>query len=407
MTRHEALQLTEGKFSFPVLLTPLERVGLETHFEASFATEPDGRVRVRSGNVVGSLNIEGRDVLVQPKLPVDRVLFMTAYAADPYHWDDRWSIIGRHRSLTDGIAALFVNAYRRTLAQGLLRSYRTITSDENTIRGRIRWDRQARRPAPLPISVRYQVHDDDILENQILRTTVQLLRRQRLASPGLKGDVARIWQQLRDLTPRSVTSQTVDQLTWTRQNAHYRPLLELARTILAGSMPDLRLGTSTVPVTGFTLRLSDVFEKFVRTALREALGATAAEFPDNPSDHQLVLDDAHRVPLKPDLGLRSKEGWLFIGDVKYKADSGSGHNADLYQLLAYATAAQLPEATLIYAEGPSSARSHHVRHTEVTLQIEHLSLDQQPSDVLRELAKIARSAAPRWFALKAQGQKAV
>ncbi len=87
-----------------------------------------------------------------------------------------------------------------------------------------------------------------------------------------------------------------------------------------------------------------------------------------------------RVKLKPDLGYRTANGWQFIGDVKYKRDdSGSGTNPDLYQLLAYATATRLPEATLIYADGPPTPRHHVVPTAGVTLNVRHLDLTQEPS----------------------------
>ena len=181
---------------------------VEEHFEATITTEPDDTYRVQPGSVVGSLRIGDRTVVVEPKLPIDRVLFMTAYTADPHRWQDTWSTISRNGSLTDGIAALFLAAYQRTVAQGPLRSYRTVEREEPTIKGRIRWERQARRPGPLPVAVRYQLHDDDIIENQILRATIQILRRQRVSDHVVRSGLTRAWQQLRDLTDTQIGTST-------------------------------------------------------------------------------------------------------------------------------------------------------------------------------------------------------
>jgi 5-methylcytosine-specific restriction enzyme subunit McrC len=388
----DPLHLTEALRSTEVRLTPVERRALEDYFDSKITTEPDGTYRVQPGSVVGSAQIGDRTVVVQPKLRIDRVLFMTAYTADPYNWQERWSSITATGTLTDGIAALFLTAYQRTIAQGVLRAYRTVESDQTAIKGRIRWPRQARRPGPLPMAVRYQVHDDDIIENQILRSVVFQLRRQLITDPTIRVGLARAWHQLRDLTPRPATPDMIDRLTWTRHNAHYQPILNLARTILAATMPDLDVGA--VPVVGFTLRLYDVFEKFVRTVLREAVDASLSDFPDNAAEHQLYLDTDRRIRLEPDLGHHPHRTWTFIGDVKYKTDTGNGLNPDLYQLLAYATAADLPEATLIYADGPPQPRSHHVRHRHIDLHIHHLNLDQPPTHVLRDLANLAAHVRP-------------
>lgn len=387
------LQLTEGRVSAPLALSPVERQALETSFDATISTGPDDTYRVRPGSVVGSLEIAGRIVVVQPKIRIDRVLFMAAYAADPHNWHNHWSAIAHAGHLTDGVTALFLSAYQRVLAQGLLRSYRTVDRATTAIRGRIRWPQQARQITPLPIAVRHQVHDDDIPENQILRAAVQILRRQPSSSPVLRAGLARVWQQLRDLALIPASSGLIDRITWTRHNAHYRPLLQLARTILAGTMPDLHAGA--VPVTGFTLRLYDVFEQFVRAALRTAFGATLEQFPDQPHAQGLYLDTDQRIRLNPDLGIRIDGQWRFIGDVKYKRDSdtGGGFNPDLYQLLAYATAAHLPDATFIYADGPATAPSHQIRHTTTTLHVHHLDLNQPPAAVLRDLGHLASKIA--------------
>ncbi|GAA2102826.1 hypothetical protein GCM10009841_19570 [Microlunatus panaciterrae] len=53
------------------------------------------------------------------------------------------------------------------------------------------------------------------------------------------------------------------------------------------------------------------------------------------------------------------------------------------------TAADLPDARLIYTEGPAIAPSHRVRHTTTTLQIHHLDLEQPPVAVFRHLSQIA------------------
>ena len=146
-----------------------------------------------------------------------------------------------------------------------------------------------------------------------------------------------------------------------------------------------------VPVVGFSLRLYDVFEKFVRSVLRESLAATSTDFPDNPADHQLFLDQDRRIRLLPDLSYRADGAWRFVGDVKYKTDTGNGLNPDLYQLLAYATATQLPAATLVYAHGPSTARSHTVSYRGTLLHVRHLVGTTETDESIRpDLARLER-----------------
>ncbi|MFE7631581.1 McrC family protein [Kocuria sp. NPDC057446] len=361
---------------------------LETRFEAVIrATGHGDEVTVRPGGVVGSVSVGGVPIVVRPKIPIDRVLFMTAYAADPFRWEENWSVIAGVDDLQDGMTALFVAACHRTLQRGLLRSYRTVDADLPMVKGRVRWNVQARRLAPLPVACRFQVHDDDITENRLLREAFGALRHSRLTDPALAAGVDRLWRSLEHVRPVREPLVALDAISWTRQNKHYRRILGLARVVLENSMADLAGGT--VGTVGFTLRLHDVFEQFVRTALREAGGLTETEFPNSWRGRGLSLAESGQVPLAPDLGVRIGGRWRFVGDVKYKRDAGFGHEADLYQLLAYATATGLPEATLIYAQGPRARIVHEVRHAQKRLYVRHLDLSASPQEVLNQVHALA------------------
>ncbi|WP_272026536.1 McrC family protein [Kocuria rosea] len=385
------LQLTEWETSGPLTLTSSQRHVLETRFDAVVrATGHGDEVTVRPGGVVGSVSVGGVPIVVRPKIPIDRVLFMTAYAADPFRWEENWSAIAGVDDLEDGMAALFVAACRRTLQRGLLRSYRTIDADLPMVKGRVRWNVQARRRAPLPVASRFQVHDDDITENRILREALAVLRHSRLTDLALAAGVDRLWRSLEHVRPLREPLVALETISWTRQNEHYRQVLGLARVVLENSMVDLAGGA--VGTVGFTLRLHDVFEQFVRTALREATGLTETEFPESWRGRGLSLAESGQVPLVPDLGVRVGGQWRFVGDVKYKRDAGPSHEADLYQLLAYATATGLPEATLVYAQGPHTPITHDVRHSGERLHLRHLDLLVPPLAVLRQVGGIARES---------------
>ena len=382
------LRLTEWQTSAPLPLSGAQRAGLEQHFQARIVSGPTpDTFTVTPTNIVGTLTLDGTTVIVAPKIAIDRVLFMVSYALDALRWKDVWSQLAGVTDLVDGMAGLFVQTCDRVLAQGLYRSYRTLDNDQATVRGRIRWQRQARRPAPLPIAVRYHVHDDDVLENQLVRAALAVLRTMPIRDTTVAAGIARHWRGFKDLAVLTHPRHQGARVAWTRQNEHYRPLIGLARIIIEATMTELDDGEAPVP--GFTVEMPRVFEQFVRTALRERSGYTPNEFPDNPGQHGLRLDTARRVGLLPDLGVQADGRWLFVGDVKYKRDYGSGRDADLYQLLAYATATGLDQATLVYADGPPEAPTHTVRNTGITLNLCHLDLAQPPGTVLNQLSRVA------------------
>jgi hypothetical protein len=80
--------------------------------------------------------------------------------------------------------------------------------------------------------------------------------------------------------------------------------------------------------------------------------------------------------------------------VKYKRDPGSGHSSDLYQLLAYATASRLPDATLVYADGPPSPTTIQVCGSETAIHLHHLDLAAAPDQLLGQIQALAATIRP-------------
>ena len=81
---------------------------------------------------------------------------------------------------------------------------------------------------------------------------------------------------------------------------------------------------------------------------------------------------------------------MFVGDCKYKRAKVEGvPNADLYQLLAYTTALDLPDGLLIYAAGEHPAGTHTVNHAGKRLHVVTLDLAGKPPMVLLEVGRLA------------------
>ena len=90
---------------------------------------------------------------------------------------------------------------------------------------------------------------------------------------------------------------------------------------------------------------------------------------------RVTLDEAGRVSLKPDLSWWDGPICTFVGDAKYKRiENERVPNADLYQLLAYATALDLPGGLLVYAQGEAEPVAHRIRHAGKQLEIVALDL---------------------------------
>ena len=180
------------------------------------------------------------------------------------------------------------------------------------------------------------------------------------------------------------------EVQYTRLDEHYRPAVELARLIIENTSLELRRGE--VAGAAFLIDMNKVFEEFLYVALGEALGLPGRQWKH---EQGLSLDEAGRISMKPDLSwwpqwpAENGSQPIFVGDAKYKKLEQRGfEHADIYQMLAYCTAADLSSGLLVYAgEGESSA--HKIRHAGKTIEVASLDLAGTPEDILAEVRRLA------------------
>jgi 5-methylcytosine-specific restriction enzyme subunit McrC len=80
-----------------------------------------------------------------------------------------------------------------------------------------------------------------------------------------------------------------------------------------------------------------------------------------------------------------------VGDAKYKnLTSHRVPNSDLYQMLSYATALDLPGGLLVYALGEVDDASYEIRHSGKRLDVASLNIAGTLDETLRNVRTIAQ-----------------
>ena len=211
------------------------------------------------------------------------------------------------------------------------------------VRGRIHFDAQVRRRFGLapPVEVRHDDCTADITANRLVKAAVARLGRMRIRHRRNRDALRWTAAVLADVTHEEYRPTAVPKVTFDRLNRHYRRVVALARIVLQGSAFEADRGDG-VRAPGFLVDMNRLFERFVVRALREALGADDRTLRSGAGT---TLDEQGRIRLEPDLSWWPRGFGTFVGDVKYKHDDRVP-NPDLYQLLAYATAFDLPGGLL-------------------------------------------------------------
>ena len=350
-------------------------------------TEKEATWRLTPGSIVGALEIGDLSVTIQPKLDIGRVLFLASYALGEFKLRDLETFhFPEQRPPVEAMALLFADAARRAFSRGLLHGYRTEEEALHTVRGRIRFADQIRRrfAIPLPVEVRYDDFTEDILPNRLVKAATHALGGMRLRDPDSRRKLARVRATLDNVALVEFPPNEVPEVTFDRLNEHYREVVGLSRLILRHST--VETGRGPVRASGFLMDMNRVFEEFVRRALREALRLTEREFRAHKN---LPFDVAGNVDMEPDLSWWRDGRCVFVGDAKYKKLKAHAPNADLYQMLAYTTALDLPGGLLIYAKGERDPAIHEVRNAGKRLEVFALDLAGEPATILKQISDLA------------------
>lgn len=344
--------------------------------------------RLTPTSIVGAIEIGDLSVLIEPKIGIPQLLSLACYAMGAFRQKESHLFnFQEEEALPDTLALALASAARRAFSRGLLHGY--ITEEESLygIRGRIRFDDQIRRRfgIPLPVEVTYDEFTDDILANQLVKAAVTRLGGMRLRSQTARRGLGWIAGTLDNISPVEFPPSDVPSVTFDRLNEHYRGVVGLSRLILRHSAFESRRGR--IRAAGFLMNMNTVFQEFVTVALRDALGLSERVFCERKI---CSLDTGDNVSLKPDLTWWHGSSCLFVGDAKYKRITHSHvPNADLYQLLAYTTALDLPGGLLIYAKGEAAETTHRVRHSGKRLEVAALDLSGTLDQVLARVSDLA------------------
>ena len=384
------IDLTEYEDGEPVRLSHRELVTLhDSGLGVGVRPDPaeDGKYILKPGPTVGAAEFDSMSILIRPKIGIPQLLSIACYAMTKFKLRLERFNFDPDESLADVLALILTSLARRAFSQGLLHDYVTREESLYTVRGRILFDEQMRRrySIPLPIEVRYEEFTDDILANRLVKAAAARLGAMRLRQPLSRQGLSWTAAVLDSVSYVSFPSVDVPEVTFNRLNEHYRGVVELSRLILRHTTFEANRGEFRA--FGFRMNMNEVFQEFVTVALREELRLPVGAFGES---WICSLDRDNEIGLRPDLVWREGSSYRFVGDAKYKDITGEeARSGDLYQLLAYVTALNVPGGMLVYAEGEADEVVHEVRHRGKRLEVATLDISGDLDKVLSRVGKLA------------------
>lgn len=386
------IRLDELGGAVPLRLSPQEGRALASSgvVHAERDTYDPGVWLVREAGKVGVARVGGCEVWINPKVRIDRLLFLLGYALHSKGWQENTADLRKTEDLVPALAHALWRQVERALARGLLQGYRTHEDTSAVLRGRLREADQLRHHhgLPHPLEIRYDEFTVDIPENRILRAAVERMLRLPRVDADSRRRLRRLRGRLIDASP-VIRGEPLPQWQPSRLNARYHTALRLAEIIWHGTSVEHDPGP--VSANGFLIDMPQTFEDFITVAVGEELHRRGGRVR---RQHSCFLDTASRVRMCPDLVWHQRGTPVAVLDAKYKAQRPSGFpDADLYQLLAYCTALDLPRGHLVYARGNEEPGRHVVRNAGVEIVCHAVDLQQQPEALLAGMSRVAAAVA--------------
>lgn len=242
-----------------------------------------------------------------------------------------------------------------------------------------------------PVEVSYDDFTEDTEMNRLIKAAIVRLGRMRIRSRDARTRLRAFDQVLGQVADVEYQQGAIPDFSFNRLNRHYEPAIRLAQLILRSTSIEFSRGG--VRAASFLVDMNKVFEDFMVVALRESLGLSERGFPQGASGRQIWLArdrvGRDRVGLEPDISWWEGSRCVFVGDLKYKKTDSGIPNADLYQLLAYTIAADLPVGLLIYAQGEEDPITHTINHVGKRMEFMTVELSGRPDGILAEVDRIA------------------
>lgn len=248
------------------------------------------------------------------------------------------------KGFLETVAGCFLEMLKPLLRRGWAEVFHKEANFTPTVRGRIQWNLPSYRRTPPSFCCEYPYRTKNLPPNQLIKKALQALS----FFPELEQDFSsQIDRLLEDLEEVGELTLPPEEVNAPFQRPEYRPVLNLARLIVAGTSPYCLSvdSTSSPPLPAFLLSLSRIFQDYVTAILSEKLEPMA--YWVKPEPRFLLSSEEKSLEIKPDLVLYD-EAPIGVVEVKYKYGDNLPAPEDFYQVVTYATMMNIQEAFLVY-----------------------------------------------------------
>jgi 5-methylcytosine-specific restriction enzyme subunit McrC len=282
-------------------------------------------------------------------IPIQNIYYLLSYAWDKLDTAEALDVNASdyHDSL-NLLARVMVNASRHICKKGLNKEYLSVTQEYSGIKGKINFRDSLNRNlfAQGKAICDFDEFTPDVLQNQIIKTTLRNLMKTQLLDLQLESEVRDLFYRFHGIEEIDLRKQHFSQVVIHRNNQHYDFVLNISSLIYENTV--LNEDTGDYRFKEFTRdpkAMAALFEKFVYNFYGKEQSFYKVRREDiHWSADPLGSSSRSLLPkMQTDITLESDEHKLII-DTKYYKDTLSEnygsekfHSGNLYQLHSYLT----------------------------------------------------------------------
>jgi 5-methylcytosine-specific restriction enzyme subunit McrC len=278
-----------------------------------------------------------------PKVPIHNLFRMLeyAYALQSFHLLDGLTTADSLSDFYERLAHILAQRVLQRAKSGLHHTYLQEQKALPFIRGQMQqtWP----KPWQTAVTCRTDQFTADISDNQILAYTLRQIALTHICREGVQTAVRRAYRAVKGaVTEVEVGVGEVMGRVYTRLNQDYQPMHALCRFFLEHHGPSHQVGDHEM--LPFLVNMARLYELFVAEWLKANLPPPWRV----KAQETLHIGSNNELQFEIDLVIEDDQGnTRFVLDTKYKT-AAKPDNADINQIIAYATAKGCREAILIY-----------------------------------------------------------
>jgi 5-methylcytosine-specific restriction enzyme subunit McrC len=346
------------------------RIHADKHLQIA-PMDISGHYEIRARHKVGVLRYGELEIRVIPKISVTRLLYLASFHENDSSWRQLEALLGEASDPLSAIVQALLFHCERALRPVPLQGYVNYETAITSIRGRVLFERQiaAQAGVELPVHVRFDEYEANIVENRIVKAALQVVARFDCGSY-VAARLRHLINHLDGVRPW-IVGQKIPAIVFSRLNERYRGAIALSRLVL--EQRSLEYNQRQTSGTAFLFNMNHLFESFLEVSLQKLLQARRGRVERQKS---IALDIDERILLRPDLTWWDGGRCLAVVDAKYKGTKNAdAPNADVYQILAYCNRLGLSRGYLVYADmDGEEPGSYSVRNADVEIIVSSIDL---------------------------------